>query len=123
MRYFFLILIGSGIVLQSLSKIIILVGFQINREYISKNICVQKSKQNNHCKGSCHLKKQLENEDKKQRPVNNKNNSNDFQIISQTFATYNFDRNYFAEKPVSPFIVRETQTVPSSIFHPPPAEI
>lgn len=49
-----------GIIAQLFGKYIVIAGFELNKEDIVKELCVQKEKPNNCCQGSCHLKKELE---------------------------------------------------------------
>jgi len=46
--------------MQNFSKLIIVANFEMNKEYIAKNLCVQKDVKDNCCQGSCHLKTELE---------------------------------------------------------------
>ena len=67
MRLFVLILILAGILFQTTAKLVILINFQINRDYIAKNLCINREKPDSCCQGSCHLTKQLEEEDQKEK--------------------------------------------------------
>ncbi len=59
-----------GVLFQSFSRLTIYVGFELNRDHIAKFLCVKKDVENNHCKGSCHLKKKLaEAEEQEERQV------------------------------------------------------
>jgi hypothetical protein len=49
--------------LQSSSKTGIYLSFLKNKDFISKNICVQKTIKKNKCNGKCHLKKQMKKDD------------------------------------------------------------
>jgi hypothetical protein len=62
----FFILAMAGILMQNFGKFLILVNFELNRAYITKNLCVKKEDPNNCCKGKCYLKKQIEQEEKKE---------------------------------------------------------
>lgn len=60
MRKCLLILTLTAIMLQACVGWVVYIGFAINRDYIAKNLCVQKDIKNNHCQGACHLRKQLQ---------------------------------------------------------------
>lgn len=50
--------------LQTFSKVWILIDFKINQETIAKELCVQREKPNNCCQGKCYLKTQIEQNEK-----------------------------------------------------------
>jgi hypothetical protein len=54
-----------SLLLQTFSKGIIFLSFKVNRDFISKNLCIQKAASDNCCKGSCQLKKQLRDDERK----------------------------------------------------------
>ena len=47
------------LICQSFSSLFIVAGYEINKDFITKNICVNKNKPSLHCNGKCHLKKEL----------------------------------------------------------------
>jgi hypothetical protein len=59
------IFIALCFVFQSASKLVIVLKFNANKEYIAKNLCVNRNKPKSCCEGKCELKKQLEENDKK----------------------------------------------------------
>lgn len=114
----------SVFLLQSLGKTIVVADYQINKEYIAKVLCVNKSKPKMHCNGKCHLKKELNKADKKEKsPANPLNEKNEIQLFSQSNLTTD----------VFNFVVLNTTNVISdysfhvsdkhldSVFHPPQA--
>jgi hypothetical protein len=55
---------------QSFSKWCLIVQFQVNRNYIAQNLCVNRLNPISCCKGTCFLNKSLqEDENKQQAPV------------------------------------------------------
>jgi hypothetical protein len=67
----------SGILLSVLAAYLVLpvipiVDFLINREYIAKNLCINRDKPKSCCKGKCHLVKQL-----KKNSTNTENENKD----------------------------------------------
>lgn len=56
--------------LQVITKFAIVVNYALNKEYIAKTLCENKAKPKMHCNGKCHLKKQLEKQEKKEKPTN-----------------------------------------------------
>jgi hypothetical protein len=47
------------ILLQPLSKLVLVAEYQVNKNYIAEFLCVNKSKPQLHCEGKCHLSKEL----------------------------------------------------------------
>lgn len=58
-------------VLQVTSKFIVVVDYWINKDYIAKNLCENKAKPKMHCDGKCHLAKQIDKQEKKEKPTKN----------------------------------------------------
>lgn len=106
--------------IQSFSATYILVNFEINRKEIAKTLCVKKDEPKNCCQGSCHLKKQLQAEEKKeQAPVNSRKNLKEVQLFCQKSPALNFNPHFLFEISFSPFQITETNSIPLSVFHPP----
>src|SRR4051812_14025712 len=47
------------ILLNSLNRVFIVVGYELNKDYITKVFCINREQPRLHCNGQCHLKKQL----------------------------------------------------------------
>jgi hypothetical protein len=114
----FAILIVFGISAQILSRAMILLNFQLNREYIAKNLCVQKEKKNNCCQGSCHLKSQLAEEDKKEKTPAGSKEMKEMQVICEKPSTYQFNLDLSDKYPFS-YLAAEPNNFSGSVFHPP----
>jgi hypothetical protein len=70
MTQFVYFLVAFVILTQSVSKFIIVVNYQLNKDYIAANLCVNKKNLILCCKGKCYLKKQLgEEEPGQKKPV------------------------------------------------------
>lgn len=108
---------------QTFSKWVVVMEYTMNREFIVKNLCVNKSKPKLHCKGKCQMMKRLVDEEK-QNSSNNTNNSSKVKVPDQVFSD---EMNkpglplldyatvlYNGEAPVLKF-----DAPTSSIFHPP----
>jgi len=67
-KKFFILLIIPLLLFQLGSKSFILFHFLINQEEIAATLCVQKEVEDNCCQGSCHLNKQLEEQEKNETP-------------------------------------------------------
>ncbi len=113
-------MLSAVFLFQSASKLIILADYEINKEYISKNLCENKEKPKSTCNGKCHLAKELKKQDKKENsvPVSQKEK---FEVqyfsevlVDQTsFISFLENRNYFSYSiiPYSNYL--------DSIFQPP----
>lgn len=66
MKKIFVIFLLSVILLQSSSSVMIMAIFYIQRDYIAKNICVNRFDSISVCKGQCYLNKQLKENEKKE---------------------------------------------------------
>jgi hypothetical protein len=64
-----------------------LLFFSLNRSYIARNICEKKDEPGNSCQGCCLLRKQLEQEDRKEQspPPRTQREIDDFQPVPATF--------------------------------------
>jgi hypothetical protein len=91
--------LSLSLLIQAGSKSYLFFQFLAEKEYIVKNICVQKDMEENTCCGQCHLKEQLDKDDaaKDEAPENKKEKdelisyyvpftSNFFLILSSTNA-------------------------------------
>lgn len=70
MRYIFVIVTLTGLLLQTFGKGLILAEYMLNQEYIARVLCVNKTKPEMACNGQCHLMKQMEKETKKEQNGN-----------------------------------------------------
>lgn len=114
----------SVFLLQSLSKTIVVADYQINKEYIAKVLCVNKSKPKMHCNGKCHLKKELNKAEKKdQSPANPLNEKNEIQLFSQSNSTVALFSSVIVTTSnlISDYSFHLSDKHLDSIFHPPQA--
>src|ERR1700758_1201773 len=80
---FFAIILSLSILVLSSSKSLILVSYSLNKEFIAKNLCENKDKPKMHCNGKCHLKKELQKEEKKdQSPFSNVKDKVEVQLFN-----------------------------------------
>lgn len=54
---------------QTFSKWLVILDYRLNKDFIAKNICVNRARPAMHCNGKCFLKKQL-NKTEKDDPAN-----------------------------------------------------
>ncbi|WP_439880123.1 hypothetical protein ACSX1A_13240 [Pontibacter sp. MBLB2868] len=59
MKRFFIIALLAIMLLQIFSKMLILLDYQLNKEYIIEFLCINRDKPQLKCEGKCHLSKKL----------------------------------------------------------------
>ena len=106
--------------LQCFSKMIVVAEFYANRDYIARNLCVNRFNTAVHCEGRCQLDKRILQEEK---------SSGDKEVRQESRNEVLSSKSFFANAvaPVVIFvdrvypIVQASQPVdrPLSIFHPP----
>lgn len=123
LKHLLIILALAGILLQTFSKGIIWVNFELNRDYIAKNICVKKDKIDNCCKGSCELKKQLSEDDSKERsaPVNTLKDKSEVSFFTEAFSGADLLFPTSSVALGNPYLIPSTHSISFSVFHPPQA--
>lgn len=122
MNRLFFILALSGILMQNFSKVYILLQFKINQNYIAKNLCVKKDLPNNCCKGSCHLEKQLEKEEKKESQSGNQLKEKfEIELFFQKSVYACLPINTIVDKLYTMYVFTVPEKMLHSIFHPPQA--
>jgi hypothetical protein len=67
LKYPVTILLIFIVAVQTFSKCLVILGYEINKDYISKNLCVNRSKPSCCCKGKCVLGKKLANDESQQQ--------------------------------------------------------
>jgi hypothetical protein len=109
-----------AMMLQCFSKMIVVADFYANRDYIARNLCINRFNTAVHCEGRCQLDKRILQEEKssgdkevRQEKFNEVLSSRSYFATAEAPVVAVFDRVY-AVAPVSHPIDR-----PLSIFHPP----
>lgn len=109
------------ILIQTFSKWAVVVEYNLNKNYIAKNLCINKAKPKLHCRGKCQMMKKLAEEEKQNSPADNTTrikihdlvfsdeiNKPCLPLITYTTLSYN-------EEP--PILKHEALL--TSVFHPP----
>ncbi len=63
LRNILLLLLSLGLLLNLLNQSLIYYSFLIQRDYIVKNLCVERFKEENTCQGCCQLEKKMKKAD------------------------------------------------------------
>jgi hypothetical protein len=111
------------VLFQTFSKWLVVAEYSMNKNFIAKNLCVNRAKPKMHCNGKCQMMKRLA-EEEKQNSSNNTNNSSKTKVqelvLSDVMNTPTFPLltyvtlSYNEEPPV----LKHDSPI-SSIFHPP----
>lgn len=120
MARFITILLLTSILLQSFSKVIIYVNYEINLDYIIRTYCVNKDNPSRHCDGKCHLTKQMQEDNKREGiPDNYQKEKLEIQWFSEDGTDFLL-KSYADHKYTYPILNVMIPVFPSlSIFHPP----
>ena len=109
--------------IQTFSKWVVVIDYNLNRNYIAKNLCVNRARPKMHCNGKCQMMKKLA-EEEKQNSSNNSNNTSRIKVQDLVFndemnkpvlPALTCIENCYNEEP--PLIKYNAPT--ASIFHPP----
>lgn len=65
-RFIALLLIVSSLSMN-LSGLFVFAGFEMNRDYIAKELCINKNKPELHCNGKCYLMRKLKQAEEKEQ--------------------------------------------------------
>ena len=100
-----------------------MIEYKMNRNFIAKNLCINKVNPKLHCNGKCQMMKRLAEEEKQNSPNNTNSNSkekaheqifchdiNKLTIIPLHSVTISYNQD-------PPFLTQDTPV--SSVFHPP----
>jgi hypothetical protein len=111
----------AAILLQAFSKGIILLSFEVNQDFIANNFCVQKDVEDNCCKGSCQLKKQLSDDEAKSEsiPFQNLKDKLDVHLFCEAETLYVFSPKA-ADKTLLRYRHSALLDSESTVLHPPP---
>ena len=116
------LILVSVFLFQTFSKVVVYADYLINKDYITKVLCINKDKPKMHCNGKCHLKKQLEKEKKKeQSPANPVKEKREIQFFSE----FNFNISEISP-PVTKILAPDyyfslSEKHLTSVFQPPKA--
>ncbi len=122
MKILGVILLSLITLLQSFSKWIIVADYEFNKEYISKNLCINKEKPKLHCNGKCQLMKKLAEEEKQNSSNSNNPGKVKFQdiVFLESCQVFSPAFSPLPEKKYADHLTVAKYPSPiASIFHPP----
>ncbi len=108
---------------QTFSKMLIMVEYNLNRDYIAQNLCENKNKPMLHCNGKCQLSKKLA-EDEKQNTSSRPGNGGKQKMIEVWFSNGQFASAidlfpHLIRKAFPDYLFPLSTPPSSSLFHPP----
>jgi len=65
-RILLFLLLSAVVLLHTVRYTAVVFSFSVNRDYVSRMLCVKKEVENNSCKGKCFLQRKLAEEDSKE---------------------------------------------------------
>jgi hypothetical protein len=105
---------------QTFDKAVIYIDFNINRDYIAKVLCINKEKPQSTCKGTCQLKKKIEEETKKDQSNPDRKSENKIEIVSPiNLSTASAVSLLFVCTIYKSGNIGEPIDIPADFFHPP----
>jgi hypothetical protein len=121
MKNLFIYLLVFSVLLNSFSSMVSIAGYELNKTFISKVLCIKKDVPKSGCHGKCHLKKELQKQEghqsKSGNPTKEKEGNWTFTFSSSnSFHSYplivSFTNIFYKDGMLNiPFV--------KSVFHPP----
>jgi hypothetical protein len=114
------IILLTGFLLQTFSRVIIYLNYELNLDYIIQTYCINKNDPAKHCDGKCHLTKQMQEEEKKESlPGPNRDERPELPLISEKISAYLFN-NFSGKEVIYPDLkLLKTVSPVFGFFHPP----
>lgn len=119
MKHIIVILLTASFFLQNIGKLIVVINYRINKEYIAENLCENRDEPESCCEGKCHLEKELDKEEKKENgPANTiKEKAESLFSTNLQRVLFIFYTSLFLVKINEPYFCLNDYS--SFVFHPP----
>lgn len=121
------IIVCLSLLLQCVAHLGVIGYYQLNKEYIAKNLCENRDKPKMKCCGKCYLKKQLRKIDNNSNGTGNqrtvKNEKSEVLYLIPTVLEFEMQAHYTTVAVFNPFErgLYDTAYV-GAVFHPPSGE-
>jgi hypothetical protein len=116
------LILAMLLLVSSFSASFVQVAFSVNRNYIIKELCENRSRPQMHCDGKCYLRKNIQKQEDKSAPAStHKNHSEVLNWLFTGNVLVQFDSNKPATSPVDHFADFLSIGFILSVDHPPPA--
>ncbi len=108
-------------ILQTFSRVVIVLDFYANRDFIAKNLCENRNRPKMNCCGKCLLSKQLKQEDNKEKQQPGHKNESGSQVLSSRsfYTTVTADPAATSPQFNIPRNTGYPVDQPAQFFHPP----
>lgn len=114
------ILLSVIVLLPSIQKVAIIVDYEVNKDYIARNLCINRDKPEMACEGKCQLCKRLEeSENKAQQPVSPVPSLKEITLFYQPCLPWLLDDAGDAQMALFHFAISFSNPANRSVFHPP----
>ena len=113
----FVLLVG----LQTFSKILIILEYEWNKDYIIKALCVNRSKPKSCCQGKCYLNKKLTQEENPQSSPAEKAQKYFSEVLMNTQSYSHALVTILMNRNAGHYLAGKSQDYTFSFFHPPRA--
>lgn len=110
-----------AVLLSSFSGMVSFAGYQLNKSFIAKVLCINKEVPEKNCQGKCHLKKELEKQEDQQKNSGNTIDDKQFNIFNGIGSTISFNSLPIFVSAKFPLKNASFYNKPvlNSVFHPP----
>lgn len=122
MRYIFVIITLTGLLLQTFSKGLVWMEFMVNRSYIAKELCVNRAKPQMNCNGQCYLMQQMEQEKQQDQQGNALKDKYEI-IIAVMDVPFSLQPDITVTTLYTGYEQGHSQRTPTGVFRPPQAVI
>jgi hypothetical protein len=114
------VILTMSFLLQSFTYLVIFADYQINKDYISKNLCENRDKPEMKCNGKCQLCKKLKAEDKKEnKGLPTQKNVKQIVLFSIKKSKYNFSLPGLSSANSYTYTACISSLHKIAVFHPP----
>jgi len=123
MKFILVPILLALLLTQTFSKWLVVLDYNLNKDFIAKNLCINKARPKMHCNGKCQMMKRLA-EEEKQTSEGNNNTSSKIRTYDVVFCDDFFKPalsplvgikiSYNEDQPLSRY-----NSPIASIFHPP----
>ena len=107
--------------LQTFGKVLVLVDYQANKEYILNVLCINRNKPQLQCEGKCQLTKKLKSQHDTDKQANERGQKQEVPLNLYCQSLFSFPFTNFASIATQPtaYTFSYTSVAYQSIFHPP----